>query len=34
MRISLNGKAGLPRDNLARAFAGKAALEHLRNFIA
>jgi hypothetical protein len=34
MRISLDGKASLPWDILARAFAGKVALEHLHNFIA
>lgn len=34
MRMSLGGKASLPRDILARAFAGKAALERLRNSIA
>ncbi len=34
MKKSLNGKASLPRDILARAFAGKVALERLRNSIA
>ena len=34
MRRYLNGKANLPQDILAHAFAGKVALEHLRNFIA
>ena len=34
MRISLNGKTSLPRDILSRAFAGKVAFEHFRNFFA